>query len=94
MVIDLITPETETTCWYFWGMARDFEVMDQGLTCRIKEAQSAVFAEDTVVLEAQQQNMLRRPGRELRNFNIDAGGVWARRLIERELAKQSASVSA
>jgi vanillate O-demethylase monooxygenase subunit len=75
-------------------MARDFEVKDQGLTCRIKDAQSAVFAEDIVVLEAQQENILRRPDRQLRNFNIDGGGVRARRLIESALAKQSARVAA
>lgn len=90
IVVDVMTPESETTTWYFWGMARDFEVKDQGLTCRIKDAQSAVFAEDIVVLEAQQENILRRPDRHLRNFNIDAGGVRARRLIECELAKQVA----
>jgi len=63
--------------------------MDQGLTCRIKDAQKGVFDEDIVVLEAQQANMRRRPDRELRNFNIDAGGVRARRLIDRELDRQS-----
>jgi vanillate O-demethylase monooxygenase subunit len=90
IVVDVMTPETATTTWYFWGMARDFEVHDQGLTRRIRDAQQAVFEEDVVVLEAQQANILRRPDRQLRNFNIDAGGVRSRRLIERELARQSA----
>jgi vanillate O-demethylase monooxygenase subunit len=89
IVVDVMTPESATSCWYYWGMARDFEVGDRGLTSRIKDAQSAVFAEDIEVLEAQQQNVLRWPGRELRNFNIDSGGVRARRLIDGELAKQS-----
>jgi vanillate O-demethylase monooxygenase subunit len=70
-------------------MARDFEVKDQGLTCRIREAQGGVFAEDIVVLEAQQANIDRRPDRQLRNFNIDAGGVRARRLIDKALARQA-----
>jgi len=90
IVVDVMTPESDTSTWYFWGMARDFEVKDQGLTCRIKDAQSAVFAEDIVVLEAQQENILRRTDRQLRNFNIDAGGVRARRLIESALTRQSA----
>ena len=94
IVVDVMTPESDTTTWYFWGMARDFEVKDQGLTCRIKDAQSAVFAEDIVVLEAQQANVLRRPDRQLRNFNIDAGGVRARRIIERELARQAGHAAA
>jgi len=89
IVVDVMTPESETTTWYFWGMARDFEVKDQGLTYRIKDAQSAVFAEDIVVLEAQQENLMRWPDRALRNFNIDSGGVRARRVIERELARHA-----
>jgi vanillate O-demethylase monooxygenase subunit len=88
MVVDVMTPESETCTWYFWGMARDFEVKDQGLTHRVKEAQGGVFAEDIAVLEAQQENITRRPDRQMRNFNIDSGGVRARRLIERALAKQ------
>jgi phenylpropionate dioxygenase-like ring-hydroxylating dioxygenase large terminal subunit len=89
IVVDVMTPESATSCWYFWGMARDFEVKDHGLTCRIRDAQGAVFAEDIEVLEAQQQSMLRRPDRALRNFNIDAGGVRARRLLDRQMATQS-----
>jgi vanillate monooxygenase len=89
IVIDVMTPESPNSCWYYWGMARNFEVDDAGLTHRIKDAQSAVFAEDIEVLEAQQKNMLRWPERELRNFSIDAGGVRARRLIESRLANQA-----
>jgi vanillate O-demethylase monooxygenase subunit len=57
IVVDVMTPESDTSTWYFWGMARDFEIKDQGLTYHIKDAQSAVFAEDIVVLEAQQENI-------------------------------------
>jgi len=36
------------------------------------------------MLEAQQENMLRRPDRQPINLNIDAGGVYARRIMDRE----------
>ena len=88
IVFDVMTPETETTTWYHWGMARDFEIHDHGLTQRIRRAQADVFAEDIDVLEAQQENMSRRPDRYLANFNIDEGGVRARRLIRKALAAQ------
>jgi vanillate O-demethylase monooxygenase subunit len=39
------------------------------------------------ILEGQQENILRRPDRQLLNLKIDAGGVNARRIIERELAR-------
>ncbi len=86
MVVNVMTPETETTTWYHWGMARNFQTEDRGLTCRIRDGQAAVFAEDLEVLEAQQQNILRRRDRRLLDLKIDAGGVQARRIIERELA--------
>lgn len=34
-----------------------------------------------------EENILRRPGRELLNLKIDAGGVHARRIVEREVAR-------
>jgi len=85
-----MTPESETSTWYHWGMVRNFQREDRGLTFRIRDGQAAVFAEDTEILEAQQENILRRPDRELLNFKIDAGGVNARRIIEREVARQGA----
>jgi vanillate monooxygenase len=85
IVVDLMTPETETSTWYHWGMARNFQTDDRGLTFRIRDGQAAVFAEDMEILEAQQANILRRPDRQLLNLKIDAGGVCARRIIEREL---------
>ena len=86
-----MTPESETSTWYHWGMVRNFQTEDRGLTFRIRDGQAAVFAEDTEILEAQQENILRRPDRELLNFKIDAGGVNARRIIEREVARQGRS---
>ena len=49
-------------------MVRNFQTEDRGLTFRIRDGQAAVFAEDTEILEAQQENILRRPDRELLNF--------------------------
>jgi vanillate O-demethylase monooxygenase subunit len=52
IVVDFITPETETSMWYFWGMARNFRVADSALTDQIRQGQGQVFSEDTAVLEA------------------------------------------
>ena len=84
IVVNLMTPETETSTWYFWGMTRNFDIDDRGLTGRIRDAQAKVFGEDLAILEAQQENMLRRPDRQPINLNIDAGGVYARRIMDRE----------
>lgn len=81
IVVDLITPETETSCHYFWGMARNFRVKDAELTDTMRVAQGKIFAEDKDVLESQQCSLLRNPARRLMALNIDAGGVYSRRLI-------------
>jgi vanillate O-demethylase monooxygenase subunit len=88
IVVDFLTPETETSMWYFWGMARNFNVKDKALTAQIKEGQARVFAEDTQVLEAQQKNLLLWPERKLLMLNIDAGGVQSRRVIDRWVAAE------
>lgn len=88
IVVDLITPETETTHWYFWGMARNFKASDPELTERIREGQGKIFMEDREMLERQQRNLLDHPDRNLLKLNIDAGGVQARRVIERWIAEE------
>ena len=91
IVVDFLTPETETTMWYFWGMARNFNPKDKALTAQIREGQAKVFAEDTAVLEAQQRNLALYPGRKLLMLNIDAGGVQSRRILDRLLAQEQAN---
>ncbi len=90
IVVDFITPETETSMWYFWGMARNFRPEDKALTAQIREGQGKIFAEDLEMLERQQANLSRCPQRDLLKLNIDAGGVAARRLIERRIAAETA----
>jgi vanillate O-demethylase monooxygenase subunit len=88
IVVDFITPESETSIWYFWGMARSFNPRDKALTASIREGQGKIFAEDLEVLERQQQNLLAYPEKKLLALNIDAGGVQSRRVIERLLAAE------
>ena len=91
IVVDFITPETETSHWYFWGMARNFNVKDKALTAQIREGQAKVFAEDTAVLEAQQKNLSLHPARRLLMLNIDAGGVQSRKLLDKMIAAEQAA---
>lgn len=93
IVVDFITPETETSIWYFWGMARNFKPEDAALTDTIREGQGQIFSEDLEVLESQQRNLLEYPDRQLLKLNIDAGGVQARRVIDRILAEENANRS-
>ncbi|MGS0983552.1 Rieske 2Fe-2S domain-containing protein [Burkholderia glumae] len=90
IVVDFITPETETSIWYFWGMARNFRPDDAELTAQIREGQGKIFAEDLEMLERQQQNLLAWPDRQLLKLNIDSGGVLSRKVIDRLLAEERA----
>jgi vanillate O-demethylase monooxygenase subunit len=91
VVVDFITPESETSIWYFWGMARNFNPRDKALTAAIREGQGKIFSEDLEMLERQQANLSAWPERRLLKLNIDAGGVWARRVIDRLIAAERAT---
>lgn len=93
IVVDFITPETETSHHYFWGMARKFAVEDAVLTDTIREGQGKIFGEDLEMLERQQANLLRWPDRRLLKLNIDAGGARSRLMIERAIAAEQAQAS-
>lgn len=93
IVVDFITPETDTSIWYFWGMARNFKPEDQELTETIRVGQGKIFAEDLEMLERQQRNLLAHPERNLLKLNIDAGGVQSRRIIDRIIAAENESDS-
>jgi len=88
IVVDFITPETDGSIWYFWGMARNFKVDDEALTETIRSGQAAIFQEDVGMLEAQQRNLEEQPERHLMRLNIDMGGFEARRILERLVAEE------
>jgi len=90
-VSGFITPETNGSHWYFWGMARNFQAGDAELTRSIKEGQGKIFAEDLGVLEAQQKNLEAYPDRRLLMLNIDTGGVQSRRILDRLIKAEQAA---
>ena len=89
VVVDFITPETETSHWYHWGMARQFKPEDKALTDKIRTGQGGIFGEDMEMLQLQQKNITAWPDRKLLMLNIDAGGVQARRIIDRMLTAEN-----
>jgi vanillate O-demethylase monooxygenase subunit len=90
IVVDFITPETDTSHWYFWGMARNFKPDDAALTDSIREGQGKIFSEDMEMLERQQQNLSANPERKLLMLNIDAGGVQSRKILDKLMAEEQA----
>ncbi|MEP7283900.1 MAG: aromatic ring-hydroxylating dioxygenase subunit alpha, partial [Rubrivivax sp.] len=89
-----LTPESETSMWYFWGMARNFRADDKALTAQIRDGQGKIFSEDLEMLERQQANLLQWPERTVLKLNIDAGGVQARKVIARLATEEQAAANA
>ncbi|PTW63464.1 vanillate demethylase subunit A [Breoghania corrubedonensis] len=88
-VLNTITPETDRTCHYHWAFVRNYRLSEQMLTTQLREGVSTIFREDELILEAQQQAIDENPDREIYNLNIDAGSMWARRLIDRMIADEA-----
>lgn len=90
-VLNTITPETATTCHYFWAFARNYRLGEQSLTTELRQGVAGIFREDEIILEAQQKAIDANPGRLFYNLNIDAGSMWSRRKIDRMIAAENAS---
>jgi phenylpropionate dioxygenase-like ring-hydroxylating dioxygenase large terminal subunit len=88
-VLNTITPETATSCHYFWAFARNYSLGDQRLTHEVREGVARIFREDELILEAQQRAINARPERAFNNLNIDAGAMWARKLIDGLIAAET-----
>jgi vanillate O-demethylase monooxygenase subunit len=93
-VLNTITPETDTTCMYFWSLMRNYRLRDQSLTTQLREANANIFVEDQVVVEAQQRAIDEHPDHALRNLNIDAGAMRARRIIDDMIASETQTAAA
>jgi vanillate O-demethylase monooxygenase subunit len=82
-VIDLITPETETSAHYFWAFARNFRLDEPEVTEFLRENVRRTFDEDKEMLEAQQRvlgDSDHDPAYKVA-VKADAGAVQGRRLL-------------
>lgn len=85
-----ITPETESSCHYFWHHARDFRLDDDELTKFLGEAAGTAFGEDVGIIAAQQRSLDTAPaGRTPVDINADAGVLQARRILDRLSAAEA-----
>jgi len=87
-VLNTVTPETDGTCHYFWAFARNYCLTEQRMTHQLREGVAGIFREDEHVLEAQQVAMDEHPDHQFYSLNIDAGSMWARRMIDNMIAKE------
>lgn len=94
-VLNAITPQTDTTTWYFYAFCRNFAVGDEQINDTLRESLGAVLDEDADALALQQQRMANRPA-ELADVLIgqDAGVAKARRILAKMIATESETTAA
>ena len=88
IVLDTMTPETETTCHYFFGGCRNYYVDDTALTKLMIERIVIAFLEDKDMLEGEQKIIDLAPQAAQIDVMGDTGGLQSRRLVERLLAEE------
>lgn len=84
-VMNTISPESPRRSHYFWAFMRNYRLDSQTITTQLRDGVSRVFREDEEMLMAQQAAIDANPDYEFYSLNIDAGGMWVRRIIERQL---------
>jgi vanillate O-demethylase monooxygenase subunit len=90
VVIQGITPETETSTHYFWATARHFAVEDAEISEKMRAITVDAFDEDVAVLGAQQRSIDRdRSDRPLNAFACDAAGLAVRRIVTAKVAAEN-----
>jgi phenylpropionate dioxygenase-like ring-hydroxylating dioxygenase large terminal subunit len=85
-VMNTITPETDRTSHYFWAFMRNYRLESQTITTQLRNGVHGVFGEDEEMLQAQQAAIDANPDHEFYSLNIDSGGMWVRRILDRMLA--------
>ena len=88
MGLNMQTPETEKSTHYFWSGARTWSPDEPEVRAKLLTSLPVTFAEDKVVVEAQQASMDRSESTPLVMIASDAGLVHARRLVAALIEKE------
>jgi phenylpropionate dioxygenase-like ring-hydroxylating dioxygenase large terminal subunit len=78
----LVTPETDATCHYHFGFARNFALDDAAMSKMLFEGARNTFLEDKEMLEAQQLNLKGGDLDGLIHIPADAAQLQARRMLD------------
>jgi vanillate O-demethylase monooxygenase subunit len=85
-----ITPETETSCFYFWSAANGYRQDEPAATEQLFLEIGRAFDQDKAVIEAQQARLAELGEDGLVNIPADAARVRMRHALERMLAAERA----
>jgi vanillate O-demethylase monooxygenase subunit len=88
-VLNGITPGTDNSCHHFWAVSRNCAPAPE-VTAAFREGALRAFNEDVIVLEKQQAMIDAQGGIDgWLHSNADAGGMAARRVVDRLLRDAS-----
>ena len=77
-----LTPETETSCHYFWSTCRDFAIEDEATTKFFLDVTTKAFEEDLHILALQQRTIDLDPSAPIVSVPSDAAAIAARRMVD------------
>ncbi len=86
--LNTITPETETSCHYFYAHARYFAQDDAKVDETYRVGFRSVFMEDVTIFDVQQANIDRFPGAGQVDINTDSPGMAIRRMLDARIAAE------
>ncbi len=88
IVLDTMTPETESTCHYFFGNCRDYYLDDRKLDELMIKRVVDAFLEDKDMLEGEQKIIDLAPAAPQIDVMGDTGGLQSRRLVQRLIEEE------
>ena len=89
-----LTPETDTTCFYFWATANGYRQDDPRATEALFGEIAAAFQEDKSIVEQQQLRMTELGEDALVDITTDAARMHMRRTVARMLDEEAAALAA
>jgi vanillate O-demethylase monooxygenase subunit len=89
-----LTPETETSCFYFWSAANGYRQNDPEATEQLYREIAPTFLEDKDMVEAQQRRLDEFGERGLIDIASDANRMHMRRIVERLIAAEQSAMAA
>ena len=89
-----LTPETETSCFYFWSAANGYRQNDPEATEQLYREIAPTFLEDKEMVEAQQARLDEFGEERLTDIASDANRMHMRRMVERLIAAEQGALAA
>jgi phenylpropionate dioxygenase-like ring-hydroxylating dioxygenase large terminal subunit len=89
-----LTPESETSCFYFWSAANGYRQNDPEATEQLYREIAPTFLEDKEMVEAQQARLDEFGEQGLVDIASDANRMHMRRIIERLIGVEQQAVAA